>query len=85
MLCFHGVTEEREGSKPLLWMKLLQLSLGFYETRCNVYRLTTLSYFSIPLIERVIDKGHPTAIFGKISVRKTIFGSLDFQLGNPNR
>ena len=43
-LCFHGVTEEREGSKPLLWMKLLQLSLGFYEIRCNVYRLTTLSY-----------------------------------------
>ena len=36
---------EREGSIPLLWMKLLQLPLGFYEIHCkNMYRLTTLSY-----------------------------------------
>ena len=35
---------ERGFQTRVLLMKLLQLSLGFYEIRCNVYRLTTLSY-----------------------------------------
>ena len=33
------------GFHPLLWMKLLQLPLGFYEILCkDMYQLTTLSY-----------------------------------------